>query len=183
MSDILNCPCRECLTLALCINADRQAILKRNCSLLRDYFYEHNVDDHGCRILREDNVGRCIILFRVLKADFWRPDIEHVREYYNDRKRRNQMPIEDYPVLVKCIEGGRRDAVKNAINVGNALLAVKATVDHGEWIPFMKEHFSVSTRYCQNCMYLAKNPIQEKHYRLGTEELLRRLRTEEDLSV
>lgn len=93
------------------------------------------------------------------------------------------MSLKDYPSLMKCIEGAQKASVKNAITIGNALFSIKATIPHGSWLDFMKSNFEISTRACQDYMYLAKHPIQEHYYKLGTEQLLLLLREGEDLSV
>jgi len=85
--------------------------------------------------------------------------------------------------LQKCIDGARITAVKDSIKIGKSLDIIKSTVEHGEWLPFIKKNFSISIRSCQNFMYLAKQPIAKKYYKLGTEELIIRLRNGEDLSI
>ena len=93
------------------------------------------------------------------------------------------MALKDYPSLMKCIEGAQTDSVKNAIAIGNALFSIKATIPHGGWEDFMKSNFEISIRSCQDYMYLAKNPIQEHYYKLGTKKLTLMLREGNDLSV
>jgi len=74
MEDRLNCPCRKCLTLALCINTPKKIILQNNCSLLKDYFYLDELDEHNCRKLREDSILRLAIIYSILKTEFWKPN-------------------------------------------------------------------------------------------------------------
>jgi hypothetical protein len=90
--------------------------------------------------------------------------------------------LHEYEALQKCIDGAAIDGVKHAIKIGNSLDIIKAGIKHGEWLHFIKKNFSISIRSCQNFMYLAKQPIARKYYKLGTEELLMRLRNGEDLS-
>jgi len=94
----------------------------------------------------------------------------------------NSNYLKHYPELQRCIEGGQKQATKNAINIGKKLLIIKSSMKHGDWIPFIKDNFGVSIRYCQNCMRLAKTPILEQYYKYGTEWLLARLREGADLS-
>ena len=93
------------------------------------------------------------------------------------------MDLSEYPELIKCIDGINTDIVRSFIKIGNRLFSIKATIPHGEWTPFIKEHFKLSIRSCQDYMYLAKHPIQEKYYSLGKDTLLSRLRAGDDLSI
>lgn len=92
------------------------------------------------------------------------------------------MDLKNYPELQRCIEGAQMASVVHAIRIGNALTSVKAQLEHGEWIPFLKGNFGYSIRSCQNFMYIAKHPIAKKYYKLGTEEIIKRLRAGDDLS-
>lgn len=95
------------------------------------------------------------------------------------------MTLKEYPslILMRCIEGAQIDSVKNAIAIGNALFSIKATIPYGSWLDFIKSNFELSIRTCQDYMYLAKNPIQESYYKLGTKKITVMLREGEDLSV
>jgi len=92
--------------------------------------------------------------------------------------------LKEFPELIKCIEGGHINAVKNAIAIGNSLFQIKEHVKKKKenWTLFIQENFDVSIRYCQNCMKLAKTEIHENHYKHGTEKLLELIRNGYTLS-
>lgn len=92
--------------------------------------------------------------------------------------------LEEYPELVKCIEGGMINSVKNSIEIGNRLIHIKATVKDRKdsWLDFMNDNFSLSIRTCQEYMKLARTPIHENHYKLGTAQIHDMLRSNTDLS-
>ena len=90
---------------------------------------------------------------------------------------------QQYPQLATCIDGAKKMAVRNAIEIGHALLAIKRVTPHdGSWSTFMKNNFGYSIRSCQNFMYVAKHPVAEKYYPLGLEGVMERLRAGDDLS-
>jgi hypothetical protein len=92
--------------------------------------------------------------------------------------------LKDFPELIKCIEGGNINAVKNAVEIGNTLHIIKGSVkDKKEsWLDFMRDNFSVSIRLCQDYMKLSKTPIHKNHYKLGVADVLTAIRAGYDLS-
>ena len=92
--------------------------------------------------------------------------------------------LQGYPELIKCIEGGQINAVKNAIKIGNRLHEVKYVIKlrKESWMDFVNDNFSISLRTCQDYMKLAKTPIHENHYKLGVADILAVLRSGYDLS-
>ena len=49
------------------------------------------------------------------------------------------------------------DAVRHGIAAGELLIEAKALVRHGQWLPWLRDHCSLSERTCQLYMRLAKN--------------------------
>ena len=92
--------------------------------------------------------------------------------------------IEEFPELIKCIEGARETSVFNAIEIGDRLFLVKDAVkaQGGSWVEFMKQNFDLGVRTCQNYMQLSKTPIHKNHYKLGIDPILKLLRKGIDLS-
>src|SRR4029079_8036463 len=48
-------------------------------------------------------------------------------------------------------------AIDNAIDCGKLLIEAKAKLKHGDWLPWLEEHTSVSTRQAQKYMRLAEH--------------------------
>lgn len=53
-----------------------------------------------------------------------------------------------------------REATSRAIDAGGALLEAKALLEHGEWLPWLREHCAVSERTARLYMRLAANRDQ-----------------------
>jgi len=90
---------------------------------------------------------------------------------------------DSYSTIKKCIDGCLIASVEISIKIGKTLTIAKSEIKHGEWTSFIEENFSISIRSCQDFMYLAKQSIAKKYYKLGTAQLILRLRSGEDLSV
>src|SRR4051812_29165519 len=58
----------------------------------------------------------------------------------------------------EAFERDARSAIGHAIRAGEALIAAKAKVRHGEWLPWLEAHFPASERTAQGYMRLARNP-------------------------
>jgi hypothetical protein len=52
-------------------------------------------------------------------------------------------------------ERAARDVIKHAIRAGDLLTEAKAAVPHGQWLPWLREHFAGSPRIAQQYMQLA----------------------------
>ncbi len=50
-----------------------------------------------------------------------------------------------------------KDGVRHAIAAGELLIEAKDQVPHGQWLPWLREHCSLSERTCQLYMRVAKN--------------------------
>ncbi len=92
--------------------------------------------------------------------------------------------LKEFPELVKCIEDGHINAVKNVIQMGNSLHIIKEEVEHKKenWLEFIEENFSATTESCHNFITLAKTPIHENHYKYGIEKLLELIKEGHDVS-
>ncbi len=53
--------------------------------------------------------------------------------------------------------GKAREALEHARRCGELLLQVKDSLKHGEWLPWVKEHVTVSDRQARRYMQLAQN--------------------------
>jgi len=89
----------------------------------------------------------------------------------------------DVTIIQNLVNQIKISNVKRAIEVGKELTRIKATLNRGEWIPFIESSVGLSKRTCQNYMFLYNQPIQEKHYIHGTEEIMKMIREGHDLSV
>ncbi|MEJ7804019.1 MAG: DUF3102 domain-containing protein [Candidatus Limnocylindria bacterium] len=66
-------------------------------------------------------------------------------------------------------------AVEHAVRCGELLAEAKAQVRHGEWLPWLAEHFPASPRTAQGYMRLANHPDAQGVAHLGIEGALRHL--------
>src|SRR5215212_9148639 len=57
----------------------------------------------------------------------------------------------------EAFERDARSAIGHAIRAGEALIAAKARVRHGEWLPWLAAHFPASERTARRYMQLAEN--------------------------
>ena len=67
----------------------------------------------------------------------------------------------------RAVEGALRDAVLHAIEAGVRLLAVKEQLGHGEWLPWVRDHFRASERTAQLYMRFAR----QREYAQGVADL------------
>lgn len=58
--------------------------------------------------------------------------------------------------LFHMAETHRENALAYAIRCGEALAAVKEQLEHGQWLPWVQQHFDGSERQAQVCMQMAK---------------------------
>jgi hypothetical protein len=65
-----------------------------------------------------------------------------------------------------------KDSVRHAIAAGELLIEAKALVPHGQWLPWLADHVSISERTAQLYMRVAKNRAEvEKRVRNGVADL------------
>jgi hypothetical protein len=65
-----------------------------------------------------------------------------------------------------------KDSVRHAIEAGSLLLEAKEQVKHGQWLPWLREHCTISERTAQLYMRTAKNREEiEKQIRNGVADL------------
>lgn len=60
----------------------------------------------------------------------------------------------------EAFERDAHSAVAHAIRAGEALIAAKAKVRHGDWLPWLADHFPASETTAQRYMRLAANPAR-----------------------
>lgn len=70
-----------------------------------------------------------------------------------DRQRVEQIN-QEHRLCVRSYE----DALAHAVECGRQLAAVRAEMPHGEWLPWLAEHFDGSVRIAQRYMQLAAAP-------------------------
>jgi hypothetical protein len=58
--------------------------------------------------------------------------------------------------------------VEMALAAGDDLIEAKARLSHGEWLPWLREHFPLSERTAQDWMRLARNPQRAAFLEAGT---------------
>jgi len=54
--------------------------------------------------------------------------------------------------------GWQRKTVEGFIGLGKTLIKAKADLDHGEWLPFLRDDLKINARVAQELMRLARNP-------------------------
>jgi hypothetical protein len=54
--------------------------------------------------------------------------------------------------------GWQRKTVEGFIGLGKTLIKAKADLDHGEWLPFLRDDLKINARVAQDLMRLARNP-------------------------
>jgi hypothetical protein len=84
--------------------------------------------------------------------------------------RRNLSDKPDLAALVTRIKtelsamnSAKKEVVSRAIAAGESLVKAKAKLEHGQWLPWLKENFDLSERTAQNYMTLAegKSKLEE----------------------
>jgi hypothetical protein len=68
-------------------------------------------------------------------------------------------------------------AVEHAARAGELLLQVKATLTHGQWLPWLREHCEVSPRAAQGYIRLARTPNAQRVSHLSLRGALQALGT------
>jgi Protein of unknown function (DUF3102) len=67
--------------------------------------------------------------------------------------------LDELAVTIRTeVEAAKTDfesAVQRAVRVGEALTEAKGLIRHGQWLPWLREHFSISERSAQRYMQLA----------------------------
>ena len=65
-----------------------------------------------------------------------------------------------------------RDSVRHSMAAGELLIEAKALVDHGQWLPWLRDHCTISERTAQLYMRVAKNRDEiETQMRNGAADL------------
>jgi hypothetical protein len=65
-------------------------------------------------------------------------------------------------------EASYRTALEHAARIGELLHEAKAQLSHGDWLPWLAEHTTVSARHCQRYMRVASTPNATGPTYLGT---------------
>ena len=59
-----------------------------------------------------------------------------------------------------AIHGLLSDSIRRAISAGELLIEAKAMVQHGQWLPWLRDHCKISERTAQLYMRCAKNRVE-----------------------
>ena len=72
----------------------------------------------------------------------------------------NKQSLNDLAVKInaehKRAEQSAKNAIAHALKAGELLIAAKSKVEHGEWLPWLEQHCTVSERTAQAYMRIAK---------------------------
>jgi hypothetical protein len=72
----------------------------------------------------------------------------------------------------KAAKDSLQESVRHAIEAGTLLLEAKEQLKHGQWLPWLKDHCTISERTAQLCMRCAKGREEiEKQMRNGIADL------------
>jgi len=71
-------------------------------------------------------------------------------------RRREEQPARPAE-LVNLIRIELREGVEHAVRAGALLIDAKRVVDHGNWLPWLRENFGLSERSAQNFMKLSRD--------------------------
>src|SRR4029077_15336972 len=71
-----------------------------------------------------------------------------------------------------AVDAALKESVAHAIKAGELLIEAKALLKHGQWLPWLAEHCSISDRSAQLYMRIAKNrEMVEAQIRNGAADL------------